>query len=353
MVFDDFQCGEAFKETGPAFIDGFGSHNGDGACGGGGGQGGGEGDAVIAAAVDCARCDLPRGDGEAVVRCLCIYTQCAEHGGCGGDAVAFFGAQAADAGEGGAGFCGEDGEGHEEVGCVGEVHGLVGFYFFYVLLDLVIALDAVGRQVCKAYFAAHGIGDDGVGGVAVVAFNIRGDVLDVALMDGVDAVFFFDVHSRLFHDAGGHADVGGGGGILGGDGSGAALGEARQEGAGDELAGGFCRDLCVCKCKAAFCLDRPGAFDFHAVFFQEANAFVHGAGAELFPGGEDDVICQGRRQDQGDAHGGGTFVYVDANGSGVFFREGGDFYVVCFVFFCDIYFSAERFDEVERGANVV
>ena len=189
--------------------------------------------------------------------------------------------------------------------------------------------------------------------MAVVPFHNRVDVGDVALTDGVGAVFFFYIDSRFFHDAGGHADVGGGGGILCGDGSGAALGEARQEGAGDELAGGFCRNLCVCKCKAAFCFHGPGAFYFHAVFFQEANAFVHGPRAELLPGGEDDMIGQGRRKDQGDAHGGGTFVYVDADGTGDFLREGGDFYVVCFVFFCDVNFSAERFDEVERGANVV
>ena len=221
---------------------------------------------MIAAAVDSARCDLPRGDGEAVVCCLGIYTQCAEHGGCGGDAVAFFGAQAADAGEDGAGFRGEDGEGHEEVGGMGEIHGLVGFHFFYVLLDFLVALDAVGREIRQADVAAHFVGDDGVGGVAVVAFHNRVDVGDVAGFYDVGAVIFFDIYPRLFHDASGHADVGGGGGILGGDGDRAALGQARQEGGGDELAGGFCRDLCVCKCEAAFCFYGPGAFDCHAVF---------------------------------------------------------------------------------------
>ncbi len=308
---------------------------------------------MIAAAVYGARCNLPRGDGKAFVCCRGIYTQIFEHGGGGGDAVTFFGAQAADAGEGGAGFRGEDGEGHEKVGGVGEVHGHVGFHGFDVLQDFLVALDAVVRQVCEADVAAHGVGDDGVGGVAVVAFHNRGDVGDIAGFYDVGAVFFFYIYSRFRHDSRGHADVGGGGGILCGDGDRAALGQARQEGGGDELAGGAGTYVCFFKCKAAMCLDGPGAFYLHAVFLQEGDAFVHGPWAELLPCCEDDALCYGRCQDEGDAHGGGTFVHVDANGLDYFFRERGDFYVMYLIKLFNTYAAAESFDEVESGANVV
>lgn len=169
------RSGEFFHggvEAGPAFVCGFGIFQGDGACCGTGGGEGGKGDAVIAEGVDGAGGDCAGGDFQCVFCGCCVYTQGAEHGGGGGDAVGLFCAKAADACEGGACLGGEDGEGHEEVGGVGEVDGCFFFDGFDVVVDFYVALEAAGGEVFEADAASHFVGDDEVGGVAEVAFYV-------------------------------------------------------------------------------------------------------------------------------------------------------------------------------------
>ncbi len=222
---------------------------------------------MIAEGVDGAGGDCAGGDFQCVFCGCCVYTQGAEHGGGGGDAVGFFCAEAADACEGGACLGGEDGEGHEEVGGVGEVDGGVFFYGFDVVVDFSVALEAAGGEVFEADAATHFVGDDEVGGVAEVAFYMGGDFLYLAFMNDVGILCFFYFYAGFFYEGGGHGDVWPGGGVDYAQGGVAILREGGDEGAGGELAGGFGVDFCVLKCEAAFCFQGPRACNFHAVFF--------------------------------------------------------------------------------------
>ena len=221
---------------------------------------------MIAEGVHGCGADCAGGDDECVFRGCCVYTQGAEHGGGGGDAVGLFGAEAANACEGGACLGGEDGEGHEEVGGVGEVDGCFFFDGFDVVVDFSVALEAAGGEVFEADAASHFVGDDEVGGVAEVAFHVGGDFLYLAFFDNEAILCFFYFYAGFFYEGGGHGDVGTGSGVDHGEGGVAILREGGDEGAGGELAGDFRVDFCVMKCEAACCFDGPRACDLHAVF---------------------------------------------------------------------------------------
>lgn len=254
-------------EAGPAFVCGFGVFQCDGALGRAGGGKAGEGDAVIAEGVDGGGANVSRGDDEAVFCGFRVDAQGAEHGGGGGDAVGFFGAEAADAGEGCAVFCGEDGEGHEEVGGVGEVDGGVCFDGLDVFVDFTVALEAMCGEVFKADAARHFVGDDEGGGVAPVAFYFGACGVDFAFFDDKGIVFFVDGDAGFGYEGGGHVDVGAGDGVFYGEGGGVVLCGGGEEGACGELAGGFGADFCALKGEAACCFDGPGVCDVYALFF--------------------------------------------------------------------------------------
>ena len=222
---------------------------------------------MIAEGIYGGGADFSRGDDECVFRGCCVYTQDAEHGDGGGDAVGFFGAEAADAGEGGAVFCGEDGEGHEEVGGVGEVDGGVFFYGFDVFVDFTVALEAMCGEVFEADAATRFVGDDEGGGVAPVAFYFGACGVDFAFFDDKGIVFFVYGDAGFGYEGGGHVDVGPGDGMFHREGGGVVLCGGGEEGACGELAGGFGADFCVFEGEAACCFDGPWACDAYALFF--------------------------------------------------------------------------------------